>query len=290
MILLGNIITDIKSDLKSYDESGLIDEVSLSLHLLNELKGFGGNVMQIYPIIIDINNGQGKLPNNFFSLVKAIKTTPTGFKADEDCLQPELIGSNFYRIKKEASKVWNNYSHAFENGAEYKEVTEQLFEYNKGLKAKFYYGNYIPLKLVSGFDKSKLDPKCENIKIKESPYEISIINNVLQANFTKGSICIWYQGLLVDEETQDIFLPEDPNANIYKYLVATGKAKVFELLWANEDDSNVQNKLQFYKNEARENKTLALAQVRMSSVVGDDWSEGIKARQRNRINAFNLRR
>jgi hypothetical protein len=290
MILLGNIIADIKSDLKSYDESNLIDDVSLSLHLLNQLKEFGGNVMQTYPTVIEIHNGQGKLPNNFFSLVKAVKTEPIGYLPDNDCLQDELIGSSFYRVKKEASKIWNNFSHTFENGAEYKEVTEQVFEYNKGLKAKFYYGNNKSLKLVRGFDKSKLDVRCENIRVKESPYEISIINNTLQTNFTKGAVCIWYQGLLVDEETEDIVLPEDPNANIYKYLIATGKAKVFELLWANNDDENVVNKLQFYKAEARENKTLALAQVRMSSVVGDNWSDGIKIRQRNRISIYNLRR
>lgn len=290
MTTISNVITDIKSDLRSYEESNLIDDVSLSLHLINEVKGFGGNVMQTYPLIVDISNGQGKLPNNFFSLVKAVKTEPIGYLPDSDCRQDTLIGSNFYRVKKEASKIWNNFSHEFENGAEYKEVTEQVFEYNKGLKSKFYYGNFRHLKLVRGFDKSKLDLKCENIKVKESPYEISIINNTLQTNFTKGSICIWYQGLEVEEDTDDIILPEDPNSNIYKFLLATGKAKVFELIWANDDDSNVINKLQFYKNEARENRILAAAQARLDSVVGNNWSEGIKSRQRNRINAYNLRR
>lgn len=290
MITISNVITDIKSDLRSYEESNLIDDVSLSLHLINEMKGFGGNVMQTYPLIIDIHNGQGKLPNNFFSLVKAVKTEPIGYLPDEGCRQDELIGSSFYKVKKEASKIWNNFSHEFENGQEYKEVREQLFEYNFGLQAKFYYGNHRPLKLVKGFDKSKLDLRCENIRVKESPYEISIINNTLQTNFTKGSIAIWYQGLAVEEETDDIILPEDPNSNIYKFLIATGKAKIFELIWANDDDPNVINKLQFYKNEAKENRILAAAQARLDSVVGNNWSEGIKARQRNRMNVYNLRR
>ena len=290
MITIGNVITDIKSDLRSYEESNLIDDVSLSLHLINEVKGFGGNVMQTYPLIIDIHNGQGKLPNNFFSLVKAVKTEPIGYLPDNNCRQDELIGSSFYRVKKEASKIWNNFSYQFENGAEYKELTEQVFEYNAGLKAKFYYGNHIPLRLVRGFDKSKLDLNCENIRVKESPYEISIINNVIQTNFTKGSICIWYQGLAVEEETEDIILPEDPNSNIYKFLVSTGKAKVFELIWANDDDPNVINKLQFYKNEARENRILASAQARLDSVIGNNWSAGIKSRQKNRMSVYNLRR
>lgn len=142
MILLGNILTDIKSDLKSYDESGLIDDVSLSLHLLNELKGFGGNVMQTYPTIIRIDNGKGKLPDNFFALVKAVKTEPVGYLPDEDCDQQNLVDSYFYRVRKEASKIWNNQSHEFEDGAEYKEVSEKTYLYDKNLKAKFYYGNH----------------------------------------------------------------------------------------------------------------------------------------------------
>lgn len=286
-MLIGNIITDIKSDLKSYDESGLIDDVSLSLHLINELKGFGGNVMQTYPKIIEVINGQAQLPINFFALIKAVKTEPIGYEPDNDCDKGELINSHFYRVKKEASKIWNNYSNKFENGAEYKEVSEKIYLYDKSLKSKFYYGNQQSLKLTRGFDKSKLNLNCENIHIVQSPYEINIINNTLQTNFTKGFICIWYQGLDVDEETGDIILPEDPNSNIYKYLQATGKAKVFELIWANDDDQNVQNKLQFYKAEARENKTLALSQVRFDSIVGENWYSQIKAKQKKKLSVYN---
>lgn len=288
MARLENIMADIKSDLKSYEESGLIDDVSLSLHLLNELKGFGGNVMQTYPCIIQIINSQGTLPNNFFSLVKAVKTEPVGYTPEPDCEQGELLDSHFYRVRKEASTTWDNYSGAFVDGEEYKEVSEKIYLFDKNLKTNFVYGNNQKLKLVRGFDKSKLNLKCENIHVVSSPYEINIINNTVQTNFSKGFICLWYQGLAVDEETEDIILPEDPNANIYKYLIATGKAKVFELLWANDDDPNVQNKIQFYKAEARENKTLALAQVRFDSIVGENWHDNLKMKNKAKVAKFNI--
>jgi hypothetical protein len=287
-MLLSNIKADITSDLKSYEESGLIDDVSLSIHLLNELKGFGGNVMETYPIILEVRNGQAKLPDNFFSLVKAVKTEPIGCEPSPECNHGELINSHFYRVREEASTVWDNQSGKFEDCGKYKEVTEKVFLYDNALQAYFIYGNHQKLKLVRGFDKSKLNLKCENIYVLESPYEINIINNTLQTNFTKGFVCLWYQGLLVDEETGDIVLPEDPNANIYKYLVATGKAKVFELLWANDDDPNVQNKLQFYKAEARENKTLALAQVRFDSITGENWHENLKMKNKAKVGKFNI--
>lgn len=285
---LENIKADIKSDLKSYEESGLIDDVSLDIHLLNELKGFGGNVMQTYPCILEIRNGQAKLPNNFFSLVKAVKTEPVGCETTPDCNESELISSYFYRVRKEASTVWDNQSGKFEDCAEYKEVSEKVYLFDNALKTYFIYGNHRKLKLTKGFDKSKINLKCENIYVADSPYEINIINNTLQTNFTTGFVCLWYQGLGVDEETGDIILPEDPNANIYKYLVATGKAKIFELLWSNDDDPNVQNKLQFYKAEARENKTLALAQVRFDSITGNNWHENLKMKNKAKVGKFNI--
>ncbi len=287
-MILGNIIADITSDLKSYEESGLIDEISLRIHLLNELKGFGGNVMETYPHILEVRNGQATLPDNFFSLVKAIKTEPIGCEPDPTCDEAELISSHFYRVRKEASTTWDNGSGKFEECAVYKEVTDSVYFYDGALKAKFYYGNNQKLKLTRGFDKSKLNLKCENIYVAESPYEINIINNTLQTNFTKGFICLWYQGLAVDEETGDIVLPEDPNANIYKYLVSTGKAKIFELLWANDDDANVQNKIQFYKADARENKTLALAQVRFDSITGENWHENLRMKNKAKVGKFNI--
>lgn len=281
---LNNVLADITSDLKMYDEMGLIDDISLNLYLLNELKGFGGNVMETYPKILEIKNGQATLPDNFFSLVKAVKTNPIGCVPQENCEEPELINSYFYRVRKEASEVWDNGSKLLEGN--YKYVEEKTYFFNKELKADFYYGNNTILKLVPGFDKSKLDLKCENIYVKSSPYHINIINNTLQANFSKGFICIWYQGLLVDED-ESVVLPEDPNKNIYKYLISTGKAKVFELVWANDDDANVLTKLQFYKGEAQKDKTAALAQVRFNSITGENWNEGLKQRRDKRFRKYN---
>jgi len=69
MITINSIITDIKADLSSYTESGLIDDISLKMHLINELKRFGGNVMDVYPKVLEIRNSQVKLPDNFFSFI-----------------------------------------------------------------------------------------------------------------------------------------------------------------------------------------------------------------------------
>jgi len=287
MITISSIIADIKSDLSTYAESGLIDEITLRLHLINELKRFGGNVMDVYPKIIQIKNSQATLPENFFALFKAVKTEPIGYSCESGTTQEELnFGSTFFRIRKEASRTWDNLSGQFTDG-EYTEVTEKVYlQENK--KANIHYGNQTLLKLRQGFDKSKLNPVCENLQIKSCPYEINIINNTLQTNFSKGFICIWFQGLRVEDETEDIVLPEDPNARLYEFLMYSGKAKVFELLWNNDDDPNVIQKLQYNKAEAEKARTSASAQVRFSSVTGGDWWKHIKNKQRRRLSKFEI--
>jgi hypothetical protein len=287
MITVSSIIADIKSDLSTYAESNLIDEITIRLHLINELKRFGGNVMDVYPKVIEVKNNQARLPENFFSLYKAVKVDPIGYSCEEGGDIEEMnFGNTFFRVRKEASRTWDNLSNKFTDG-EYTEVVEKIYlQQNK--KADIHYGNQIPLKLKQGFDKSKLNVACENIQINTSPYEINIINNILQTNFNKGFICIWFQGLRVEEDTDDIILPEDPNARIYEFLMYSGKAKIFEMLWNNDDDPNVVQKMQYNKAEAEKARTAASTQVRFSSVTGGEWWKNIKSKQRRRLSKFDL--
>lgn len=238
--------------------------------------------MEVQTYVLPIVNSQGKLPQNFFSLYKAAKIDATGWSSEEETLEEALLPNTFYRIRKESSKTWDNMSHAFIEG-DYTEVVEKV--YIGGKKVDFHYGNQQVLKLVQGYDKSKVDSKCENLHIKSSPYEISIINTTLQTNFSSGYIYLWYQGLSVDEDGE-IILPEDPNARIYEFLLYSGKAKVFEMLWNNNDDPNTQAKLQYNIQQKEKARVEASTQVRFKSVSGDNWWHGLKGKQRKRIRLY----
>jgi len=282
---INNIITDIESLLPSYAESNLISKNDLELHLTNELKRFGGNVMDVYPKVLTIKNGQSKLPHNFFSLYKAVKVEPNGFTCEDSCDLEELnFGATFYRVRKEASRVWDNLTGEFTNG-EYLEVTEKLYM-DSGEHVNLHFNKQQPLRLVRGFDRSKLNVACENIHVKNSPHEINIVNNTLQANFNKGFIAIFFQGLRVDEETDEIILPEDPNARIYEFLLYSGQAKVFEMLWANNDDPNVVNKLQYFNQKKELARGEAMTQAKLSSISDKNWWLGLKGKMRARTRVF----
>jgi hypothetical protein len=70
------------------------------------------------------------------------------------------------------------------------------------------------------------------------------------ANFEQGFIYP-VQGLPTEEEyTEDLIIPEVMGNYVHEYVEAELKKKVFEFLWSNGDDENVQNKLMYWKQES----------------------------------------
>src|SRR5680860_652660 len=59
-----------------YDESGLIDYLSLRTWIKAELKRFGSNITNLNEAVITIKDNQGKLPENFWNLNVALKCEP----------------------------------------------------------------------------------------------------------------------------------------------------------------------------------------------------------------------
>lgn len=283
-ITFDNIIADISADLRNYDEAGLIDKNTLKLHLINEVKRFGGMSMEMYPKILQVVNSQATLPENFHSLYKAVRVEPSHCETNEPELEEINFMGTFFRVRKEASREWNNQTEAWVDG-DYKEIYEKVYLQNN-TEATLFYNNPRILKLVRGFDRSVVDPKCENIHVKSAPHEINIIRNTIQTSFKDGFIFIFYRGLPVDEDN-NLIIPFDPNARIYEFLMYSGKAKVFEMLWLNDDDPNTQAKLQFNTQKAEIARADASTQIRFNSINQKDWWHGLKGRMTRRTRVLN---
>jgi hypothetical protein len=74
-----------------------------------------------------------------------------------------------------------------------------------------------------------------------------LVGDRLQANFEQGFIYPT-QGLPTEEYTEDLIIPEVMGNHVHEYVEA--EPKVFEFLWSNGDDENVQNKLMYWKQES----------------------------------------
>lgn len=284
MITRKNLIAEVLSDLRQYNESGLIDEISLNLWVKNALLKFGGNVMPRLDKVIEVRSGMAKLPENFYALRLAAKCTPLrsemlfGDEA-EDTLQNVYQ----YKVRKEAQVEWDNLSHSYKEGA-VTEITEKIFFHDGRTQVQFNYGYPKLLRLVKGFKKERLTSDNLNLQRQltaSSPYEANILGDYMQVNFEEGFIYIQFQGLPTDDLTDDLIIPEVMGNYVYEYVMAELKKRIFENLWSNGDDENVQNKLMYWKQESADKFSNAMTAAKFEG-MGGKWWKGMAAQNKKR--------
>ena len=105
------------------------------------------------------------------------------------------------------------------------------------------------------------------------PYEINILGDYIQTNFNSGFIYIQYQGLPTEEGTDDLIIPEVTGNYVYEYVTAELKKKIYENLWTNGDDENVQNKLMYWKQESADKFSNAMTAAKFEGMGGKWWKE-----------------
>lgn len=262
------LVAEILTELKKYDESGLIDYKSLNRWIKNELKRFGNNVMQLTETVLRVENGIADLPENFFSLYFAVKCTPESYQFEEGCKE-NLQSSHFWTQRLENTYEWDNQSNSHKN-TNFKLIEERIV-FKDNTTVRFKYNNPILLKPVKGIKKDSIAVKCKNLNINNSPYEFNIVGEKMQFNFTDGDVYIQYYGLPLDQ-SDDLLIPD--SRNLEEYLIAYCKRKIMEIIWLNDDDTNLVNKLQFLQQE--EARLYGLAQTEVKFNALGNWAQKIK--------------
>jgi hypothetical protein len=281
------LIAEVLTSLKKYNESGLIDMISLNLWTKNALLKFGGNIMPKVDKVLEVKNGMAKLPENFYSLFLAAKCTPD--KSEVLCGEQEedtLQNIYQYRVRTEAKKEWDNLVDDFKTG-EFIEITEKLFFHDGRTQIEFKYRNPQLLKLTRGFKKDRLCGNNLNLQknlTNSCPYEINILGDYIQTNFNTGFIYIQYQGLPTEEDTDDLIIPEVTGNYVYEYIEAELKKRIFQDLWNNGDDLDVQNKLVYWTRESADKFSNAMTAAKFEGMGGKWWKElALNHKKRNRI-------
>lgn len=270
-------IAELASDLKQYDESNLIDYRSVDLWLKTKLKRFGNNIMVPTEAFLKVENGRVKLPDNFWKLNLAVKCDPNGYRVESG--DPKtVITSTAFKIRVEENNVWNNNIEGY-NKKDFKQVIEKVFVDSNIVN--YYYSSPTILKLTKGMKKEVCSKGCLNLQSKfthSSPWEINILNNFIQTNFTKGYIYIQYEGLPIDEDG-DVLIPETQHDHLREYLMYHCKAKLMENLMGNGDEPNLVNMYQLYSAKEREYFSLAMTETKFGGLSAD-WDKKMKNKMR----------
>lgn len=252
-------LSEIKNDMSQYFESGLIDDASVLRWVGQALKKFGATIMIYNEYVVGVENGRGKLPDNFYSLKHALKCDKDFIECDKET-EKILVDSFFWTDVQLKQKEWNICTEeCLKNQVE--EYTIRHKTYINGCAFNKYYKNPIELKLSPAFKKSLCDNECYNKYRSNSPHEINIIGNTLYTNFKDGDVYIKYKGLELDEDGI-VIIPDTPKGELETYITYFVKRNIFEITMANGDDTNVSNLFKYYLDAERMQLGLALTEAK----------------------------
>ena len=259
------ITAEITTALKQYEESGLVDPISIDQWIRNAMREFGGNFMIGSDYYIKIENSKGDLPLNFYSLVNAIKCDEKAYSATQEG-KKHLQSSLFYKERLEQITYFTNDTNTpIIEGEDCKLIKEDIYFEDKSPKATIWYGNFQPLKLIKHYKKVPCETGCPNLRL-ACTNEFSINGTKVHTNFEKGTIYINYKGF-PEDETGGLIIPEIQRNKLIDYIKYTCIRRTLEAIFLSGDDGNVQQKLQYFRQLENENYLLA---------KNDSFAEGSK--------------
>ena len=285
-ITLDEFIAEIESTFKIYADTNDIDRVLIKTIVINELRKFGKNICDKREAIVDIKNSQVLLPENFKSLILALKLTPNEELDCKDNTEKRLI---IERQHIENPAEWTTTTRDyFVNYCESKIVTEKVYAYNEKVD-KFYNPHF--LSLYRGFSNSSLDTNCLNLhpSIRDSYSDkISITNRTLRANFREGKIYIQYNSLPEDEEGE-IVIPIFSTGSILNHIKNKVRIELGQhLILSQLNTSGLKELLPIWLQNERLYFIEAKSEANWAGMNQKEWTK--QRQQRNRVeqNRFNL--
>ena len=268
------LIAEVTSDLSQYEESGLIDEISMKRWIRNELLRFGGNLMDLCETTLRIKNNKVELSEDFWSLYLAVRCEPAGYEitqGTDDILQ----SSSFYRERIERDAEWDNESNSFRFGNHHQVIENFVF---RDASVNFYYHKSQFLRLSKGMKRDSCHPQSKHLSreiTRNLPYEINIRQKTLYTNFKEGYIYMQYYGLPIDEEG-DLLIPVTQHRRVEEYLMYYCKKRIMEKVVANGDSSgNEITMLQYYSGEVDKAFSLAMTEAKFEG-LGRNWASRVR--------------
>lgn len=225
------IIAETKTRLKKYDTSGILDEDLMYTDVVSAMKAFGNDITTYKEDLIEIVNGKGKLPHDFYKLSEAILAEP--YRCDAPATEYRtLVGLSFITDVKLLHDRWNECDNCCDTYDSHFIRKEQYI--SDSIRANVDYKKVKYLKLGKSFDKKYC---LDNVRQQWHPNEkdeITIVGNEIRTNFQEGSIYIKYRGFHTDENG-NIDVPDTPNGHLDTYLKRYVMNGAIEQLMINDE-------------------------------------------------------
>lgn len=272
------IYSIIKEEFKSYFDTGAIDDLLFPTYLDKCLRKLGRTTYSIVPVILDIENFEARLPDNFYAVREAWLCT-------EIPMLPYQSANSFYSqtgsTTIQVGPVITD-DGTCQNCDYMPELIQCVYKTNneiaRSLKREFL------LKPGNISVRGKCDLKCRNFG-STAPDSFDIRDNKFVTNFRNGTVFMLMYAIDYDEIGNQL-VPD--SYRIAEFIEAFIKYKMFETLSnqvVDETFNQIQQKLMFYKQLADEAFILADIETKKQTVYE---KQRRIIQQKNRFNMYEL--
>jgi hypothetical protein len=295
------IYATIKEELKSYFDSGSVDDLMFPTYVDKCLRKLGRGTYSITEDILQISDFQARLPDNFYAVREAWMCTEVQGNSYQSA-------SSFYSQAHSASTIQvspmtvNDISCLNPNCVDgcadcMPQLVQAIYKTNTSVASSYVRQYLLKPGNISSMNKCDVsyidewDAYNRSLNARQfSPYSstydsFDIRDNKFVTNFREGIVNLVFYAVDYDPEGNQ-FVPD--NYRIMEYIEAFIKYKVFETLTnqvTDETFNQLVSKLQYYEQKA--DQAFILAEIEMRKQT--PWEKQRRIRQSmNRFNMYKL--
>jgi hypothetical protein len=201
-ISIDNTIASVKMELRSYEDAGQLDEVSLFKYADWMLNRLGRSLHKTYNLMIEIENGQAAVPFNFKKLGFLYNCNPCGTGGTKK--ERWFFGNPYtYNVRQLSKRICYNKCCITED---HEEITETIYIDREVCEEK-YCGKQL-LSISKNVAKDKIGENCPNLFC-NSPQYFNMDEENFYFNFNSGCVYLRYEGLQLDDDNYPL-IPNNP--------------------------------------------------------------------------------
>ncbi len=252
-----SLLALIKEELKSYFDTGAIDDLMFSIYLSRCLERLGKGSYEIVPAVLTITDFEGRLPDDFYKLREAW--------ACVECTQTwQLPSAEYNQIKSCSSRLDTPDMYCDRcRECESPDIINVIYKTTHTVAFSFRRKHLLKPGNINA--KKHCHHDCMNFH-SSSGDTFDIRGNKFVTNFREGTVYLLYYS---KDLSCDGYQMIPDNLRIQEYIEAYIKAKMFEQLSnqvTDETYNQIQQKADKYKELAEEAFQIARVETRMKTV------------------------
>lgn len=282
---IDQFLIELRSSLRLYDKRDMIDDASVYRWIEIALKKFGADISVPKEVVVDIKKGKADMPGDYYDLILAYKCDFKGYDVPEgDKVIPELQNTIAWKERTEKSYKWCSCDQCCKEEHE-STIVEKFYinVHDRDHEVRCFYDRPTSLRLAKPMLKDKCLNKCRNKWVKESEYEINIINGYIYANFD-GPVYMKYKSLPFDGKG-NIFIPDTPQGLLADYIENFVKMRLFEEWMFNGEVQGAAEIYKLYQAQDLIKFRDAKTEVKMMNWSLSDWYKPL-ARSKKRYAVY----